>query len=399
MTSQPLLSICVPTYNRRDLLQRNIDFHLERFGALGISFEIVVANDCSTDGTADYLASIADPRVRAFTRARNSGFLDNYAFVMRRAQGKYAVFLGDDDLLIPEKVLAYIARMEDEPLIGMVQAPWLLIDERPGGGEIGPFYRIPGEFRFARGDLPRLMGFVLGYHIFPEFMIVRHDVLARAISSPCPFIFWAFLYTGRALAQADILFLPEPFARVTGVSADPRLQQGNNETMFQWDRYRGGVEYLVSLARIVAGDSLPEQSVLNEHIDQFMTTRMQVALKLNVGAKNWAEAYIMHHRMAAYGRSPLQPAAVTNMCRAAGIATAVQEAISYGPGPAILDPSFDESIFDVLKPEAVARTTRTLPAVDPDVPRAYVRINPSFPKTIGPKDAVFDVSEYIAQFV
>jgi glycosyltransferase involved in cell wall biosynthesis len=399
MNAQPLLSICVPTFNRRVLLERNINFHLEGFGALGIEFEIVVADDCSTDGTAEYLAAIADPRVRAFTRARNSGFLDNYAYVMRRARGKYAVFLGDDDLLIPARVMEYIRRMEDEPLIGMVQAPWLLVDERPNGGEIGPFYKIPGEFRFARGDLPRLMGFVLTYHIFPEFMIVRTDVLARSISSPCPFIFWAFLYTGRALAHADILFVPDPFARVTGVSADPRQQQGNSETMFQWDRYRGGVEYLVSLARIVAGDKLPEARLINESIDQFLTTRMQVALRLHVGAKNWPEAYIMHHRMAAYGRSPLVPSAVANMCRAAGLATAVGEAISYGPGPAIIDPALDDSLVDVLKADVLARTTRVLPPADPTVPRAYVRLSPAFPAALGPLDAVFDVNEYVAQFV
>jgi glycosyltransferase involved in cell wall biosynthesis len=399
MTSQPLLSICVPTYNRRAMLERNISFHLERFGALGVEFEIVVANDCSTDGTAEYLAGLADARVRPFTRARNSGFLDNYAFVMRRARGKYAVFLGDDDLLIPERVLEYVRRMEDEPQIGMVQAPWLLVDERPNGGDIGPFYKIPGEFRFARGNLPSLMGFVLTYHIFPEFMIVRSDVLARAISSPCPFIFWAFLFTGRALAQADILFLPRPFARVTGVSADPRQQQGNNETMFQWDRYRGGIEYLVSLARLVAEDAMPPQQTLNESIDKFMTMRMQVALRLNVGAKNWVEAYIMHHRMAAYGRSPLQPAGVANIRQAAGVATAVQEAISYGPGPAIIDPALDLSLSDLLKPEMLERITHQLPAPNPDVPRAYVRLNPHFPPNLGPLDAVFDINDYVAQFI
>lgn len=399
MQDQPLLSICVPTFNRRTMLERNVSFHLEAFTALGVDFEIVVANDCSTDDTADYLASVTDPRVRAFTRSRNSGFLDNYAYVMRRARGKYAVFLGDDDLLIPPRVMEYIRRMEDEPLIGMVQAPWMLIDERPNGGELGPFYKIPGEFRFARGDLPRLMGFVLTYHIFPEFMIVRSDVLARSISSPCPFIFWAFLYTGRALAHADVLFAPDPFARVTGISADPRQQQGNGETMFQWDRYRGGIEYLVSLARIVAGDQLPDQRLINESIEQFIMTRMQVAMRLHVGAKNWPEAYIMHHRMAAYGRSPLQPAAIANMRRAAGLATAVEEAISYGPGPAIIDPAIDDSLEDVLKPEAQARIVRELPASDASIPRAYVRLTPQFPPRLGPLDAVFDVNEYLAQFV
>jgi glycosyltransferase involved in cell wall biosynthesis len=245
---QPALSICVPTFNREGMLRRNLSFHLEQFRALGLSFEIVVVDDCSTDGTSAYLAGVAhEPELKVFRRTSNSGFLSNYAFAMRRATGRYAVFLGDDDLLIPEKVAEYVARLDADPHLGMIQAPWLCVDERPGAGAPGPFYRIPGESRFARGAFQAAAQFLFDFHVFPEFMIVRRDVLARSISAACPFIFWAFLFTGRALAHADVLFTPQPFARVTAASADPREQQGYRETMFQWDHYRGGIEYFVSL--------------------------------------------------------------------------------------------------------------------------------------------------------
>jgi glycosyltransferase involved in cell wall biosynthesis len=398
--TEPLLSICVPTFNRRVLLERNVNFHLRRFTALKIPFEIVIADDCSTDGTGEYLETLArNPNVQAHRRARNSGFLDNYAFVMRRARGRYAIFLGDDDLLIPEKVAEYIARLEAEPKLGMIQAPWLMMDERPGGGPMGPFYKIDREHRFAEGDLPALAGFVLNQHIFPEFMIIRREVLARSISSPCPFIFWAFLYTGRALAQADVLFIPEPFARVTAISNDPRQQQGNNETMFQWDRYRGGIEYLVSLARTVAGSAMTGQDKLSALINRFMEIRQTVALRLNIGAKNWAEAYILHHRMAAYGRSPLDQATFNQVRQSAGIATAAAEAISYSSEPAILDPALDERLLDALKPDIRARLVRNAAPGLPGKPRAFLRVDPAFPAEIGRNDAIFDIKDYVAQFV
>lgn len=401
MTSAPpLLSICVPTFNRRQLLERNVTFHLDRFGELGIPFEIVIADDCSTDGTADYLASLAaDPRVRPIRRARNSGFLDNYAFVMRQARGRFALFLGDDDLLIPEKVLDYIERMVQDPAIGMVQAPWLLMDERPGGGPMGPFYRIPEPTRFEAGDLPRLMGFIFRYHVFPEFMIIRRDVLAKSISSACPFIFWAFLYTARAAVHADCLFMPEPFARVTAISADPRLQQGNNEAMFQWDRYRGGIEYLVSLARQAAGDNLASQAVLEDSIAAFMRVRMEVALRLNRGAKNWAEAYVLHHRMAAHGKPPLDRDALAKVRIAAGLATATAEAVSYAAGPAVVDPRISDQLLEALKPEMREKLTRALPPPAMPGPHAFLSLDATFPEHRGPADAVFDVNEYISQFI
>ena len=85
MVSPPLLSICVPTFNRAAMIERNIRFHLDAFRAREISFEIVVVDDCSTDTTATILAELADaPELRTFRRLDNAGFLDNYAFAMRQ---------------------------------------------------------------------------------------------------------------------------------------------------------------------------------------------------------------------------------------------------------------------------------------------------------------------------
>ncbi len=83
--SEILLSICVPTYNRQFLLERNVSFHLERFRELQVPFEIVLVDDCSTDNTAAYIQSLEGiPEINAYRRVKNSGFVSNYAFAMRR---------------------------------------------------------------------------------------------------------------------------------------------------------------------------------------------------------------------------------------------------------------------------------------------------------------------------
>ena len=402
MPSEPILSICVPTYNRKQKLERNVSFHLDAFRRLGVSFEIVIVDDCSSDGTSEFLASLAQfPEVKPHRRIKNSGFVDNYAFAMRRAQGKYAVFLGDDDLLIPEKVVAYIEKMEADPRIGMVQAPWLCVDEREGKGPLGPFYNIPANARFMKGDFGALMQFILDFHVFPEFMIIRREVLARSISSPCPFIFWAFLYTARALTHADILFLPEPFARVTAISADPRRQQGHTETMFQWDRYRGGIEYLVSLAHEGSQRKLEERTALAESINRFMLVREKVALRLHVNAQNWVEAYILYHRIAAYEPAPLEAKTFARICQMAGLATAAAEAANYRTNPVVVDPSINDEVLGILKPELRERLVRPADALknNETESNAYLRIDPAFPPTVLPGDAIFDVSDYMAQFI
>lgn len=397
--SDILLSICVPTFNRRFLLERNVTFHLEQFRRLSIPFELVVVDDCSTDDTADYLALIAnEPEVRVFRRTINSGFVSNYAFAMRRARGRYALFLGDDDLLIPEKVADYLALLESDPAIGMIQAPWMLVDVRDGGGDCGTFYQIPQPVRNMCGDFRALLDFVFDHHVFPEFMIVRRDVLAKTVSGATPFIFWAYLFTARALEVADVLFAPEPFARVTVASDDPRLQQGNRECMFEWDRYRGGLEYLA--ARMWRGDAPDEaqRRHVSDRISDFMLIRQSVALDLHLEAGNWAEAYILYHRMAACRPVRFPEDMLRTVGKMAGIVTAASEAAAFSALPAVVDPRVTDALIARLAAPVRARLTRELPAPGDAQARAWLRMSPGFGEPLRESDAAFDIPDYIAQF-
>ncbi|NTF06701.1 glycosyltransferase family 2 protein [Agrobacterium rubi] len=398
-SSEILLSICVPTYNRQFLLERNVNFHLEWFRRLGMSFEIVLVDDCSTDGTADYIKTLADvPEVSAYRRVKNSGFVSNYAFAMRRARGRYAVFLGDDDLLIPEKVKEYVEIMQAEPSIGMVQAPWLLVDARGGQRDIGPFYRIPGPTRHSKADFSSFLNFIFNHHVFPEFLIVRRDVLAKSISSATPFIFWAYLYTVRALDKADVLFMPEPFARVTAISDDPRMQQGNNECMFQWDTYRGGIEFLAAQMWKNKIPSTYERDDFFRRLTEFMMQRQGVALRLHIEARNWPEAYILYNRMAAYQNVPLAGTSIDTIQKLAGLVVAAKEAAAFSDQLIIIDPAVGNDIVDLLPPAVKDRITRELPSHD-DGPRAWLRLDPRFGEPLKRSDAAFDLPAYLEQFI
>ncbi|MDQ1185316.1 glycosyltransferase family 2 protein [Agrobacterium larrymoorei] len=397
--SEILLSICVPTYNRQFLLERNVSFHLERFRTLQVPFEIVIVDDCSTDDTGAYIESLEGiPEINAYRRVKNSGFVSNYAFAMRRARGRYAVFLGDDDLLIPEKVKEYIEIMERDPGVGMVQAPWMLVDARGGQRDVGPFYRVSGPTRIAKGDYGAFLDFIFGYHIFPEFMIVRRDILAKSISSATPFIFWAYLFTGRALEHTEILFMPEPFARVTAISDDPRLQQGNNECMFQWDTYRGGLEFLASLMwRHKKPSGYERQDFLNKLI-MFMLNRQSVALRLHIETGNWPEAYILYHRMRAYQEVPLSESSPDTIKQLAGLSLAAKEAEAFSLQPVVVDPMITDDIIELLHPSLQQRMTRDIPLGDSG-PHAWLRMDPSFGEPMKRDDAGFDLSSYLEQFI
>jgi len=398
----PVLSICVPTYNRQFMLERNINFHLEEFRRLGLPFEIVVVDDCSADETAAYIQSISHhPEISAYRRASNSGLLSNYAFAMQRARGHYAVFLGDDDLLIPEKVVEYLRIMVDDKNIGMIQAPWLLVDGRPGGGDMQPFYHLSYPTRHTKGDFRSMLEFILDKHVFPEFMIIRRDVLTKSISSPTPFIFWAFLYTTRALDKADVLFMPEPFARVTAVSNDPRLQQGNKECMFQWDSYRGGLEYLASQA---LRDNPPPpacRGALPPRGPEGLPGRKAAALAAHGRAHTGAEAHTRYHRRGAPLPTPLPPESYARVRRVGGTPPAATEAIAFNGEPVIIEPIIDDATLNLLPQSIRQHLSREAPQTGSydGKPRAYLRFTEDFPANPGPKDGLFSILTYIDQFV
>jgi len=63
------LSVVIPVYNERYYIQEII----QRVKDVGLAHEIIVVDDCSTDGTRDYLASIDDSLIKVFFHERNQG--------------------------------------------------------------------------------------------------------------------------------------------------------------------------------------------------------------------------------------------------------------------------------------------------------------------------------------
>ncbi len=67
---QYLLSIVIPVYNEEATVARVVS----RVAALPLNSELVIVDDCSTDGTRDILARVADlPQVQVILKEKNAG--------------------------------------------------------------------------------------------------------------------------------------------------------------------------------------------------------------------------------------------------------------------------------------------------------------------------------------
>lgn len=93
----PRVSVCIPTFNRVGLLRLAIE------SVLGQSYddwELIVCDDGSTDGTADFMAGFSsDPRIHYIRHSRNIGKSNNMRSGFDFARGDYFVKFDDDDRL------------------------------------------------------------------------------------------------------------------------------------------------------------------------------------------------------------------------------------------------------------------------------------------------------------
>ncbi|MDE8344754.1 MAG: glycosyltransferase family 2 protein [Acidocella sp.] len=116
MVEIPLLTICVPTYNRREHLEKLI-FLLDDLVAVGNpgDVEIVIVNNCSTDGTFDMLVAVAPTNFRVINR---TAFLltaeENIMRSLAYCTGRFVWFLGDDDVPVTRNFEDYLARLRDD---------------------------------------------------------------------------------------------------------------------------------------------------------------------------------------------------------------------------------------------------------------------------------------------
>lgn len=90
--SNKLLSICIPTYNRCDILDETLNKLFSDPDFDNESIEVIVSDNCSTDKTKDIVAKY--PLVKYFRNQENTSFF-NLTTVLSYATGKYIRLFND----------------------------------------------------------------------------------------------------------------------------------------------------------------------------------------------------------------------------------------------------------------------------------------------------------------
>ncbi len=144
-SDRPLLSIAIPTYQRLKWLGTGLDRVLQQVAETATGLvEVLVSDNCSTDGTWEYLVEQArhHPALRVHRNERNIGAEANFHQLPGMSRGKYVWLLGDDDFVEPGALVAALKLLESDPDFVALNA--LSTDEemtRAGR----PLWEVPGD--------------------------------------------------------------------------------------------------------------------------------------------------------------------------------------------------------------------------------------------------------------
>ncbi len=120
-----ILSLVIPTMNKVDLLRRTLTAVRGQIMPENSVWEVVVVNDGSTDGTADYLAQQdaaqwESPTLKVVSPDQNVGRARARNLGARAASGEYILFIDDDIVATPDLVSAHLNLLQNNHNCGTI---------------------------------------------------------------------------------------------------------------------------------------------------------------------------------------------------------------------------------------------------------------------------------------
>lgn len=136
------LTVALLTYNRLHYLREAVEGILNQTFR---DFEFLILDNHSTDGTAQFILGIEDPRIRYVRNAPASSIEFNSVSGYFIARGERVIVTHDDDVMEPDMLEVQMALMDAEPEVKLVWSNVTRID--CDGERIDPTERFSGAAR------------------------------------------------------------------------------------------------------------------------------------------------------------------------------------------------------------------------------------------------------------
>jgi glycosyltransferase involved in cell wall biosynthesis len=287
--SVPLLTICIPTFERYPFLKWTLDRTMKDFP----NIPIVISDNASEDALFYHTENLA--QITYIHQKTNIGAFANMRAALLAADTKYCVFLADDDYLVMDEVAKGIEYLEANPDVVAYYAPCQLYDEVRGQANWDAFYAASDQ-KFERADL--LWNFIMSNHVWPEHAIYRREHLQNIMRERA-YAYWAFVDLANAVKCGNVYFAKTPYYRnITAHPIGGRVKLGDRQCLTDFDIYRAGLEVLAyDLFGKYLATTPGMQRDIQRGIDQFIWVRLEVAHRLRKAQRDVSGAEEFYKRL------------------------------------------------------------------------------------------------------
>lgn len=213
--SATVATVCIPVYNRAESVCRAIDSALTQ-DLEGL--EVLVVDNCSTDGTWNAIRSFRDSRLRPVRNSVNRGMFGNFNRCLQLARGEFLRFLCSDDMLTHGTIAREVATLRDRTNATLVTTRCEHVDERGNLLYRSADYLAAGQYSGST-LIHEAMWFLAQYagnvFNFPSGILFRRaaahkaGAFAESLGGAADLDYWL-----RLLDHGDGIVLDEPGCRV-----------------------------------------------------------------------------------------------------------------------------------------------------------------------------------------
>jgi glycosyltransferase involved in cell wall biosynthesis len=143
MQNEPLISVCIPVYNREKFIKAALKSVLNQTYQ---NFEIIVVDDGSSDNSVTIIKSIKDARIKLFKNAVNKGVVFTRNVGLEKASGDFIAVLDSDDSWEVNKLQKQIDFFKEKPEYGIC-GTWAKREYSDGSSDIWQYPTSDPEIR------------------------------------------------------------------------------------------------------------------------------------------------------------------------------------------------------------------------------------------------------------
>lgn len=206
------ISVCIPAYNRPDLLPPLLDSILSQSYS---NFEIVICEDSSPERQkiSEVVAAYAKshPGVIAYhENAQNLGYDGNLRNLIAKAGGDYCLFMGNDDLMAADALVVVASAVMRHKNIGVILRTYASFDGSPDN--INQLFRYFKDEIFFPAGADTIITFYRRSVVISGMVIHRQEALKLSTERFDGTLLYQLYLVANILTKMNGVFTPEVLA-------------------------------------------------------------------------------------------------------------------------------------------------------------------------------------------